>query len=33
MTANTDIGLYYSEVKEKAADKKDADNKESEATK
>lgn len=36
MTANTDIGLYYSEVKEKPADgKKDGENKdkESEATK
>jgi hypothetical protein len=34
MTANTDIGLYYSEVKEKPADNKtEGENKESEATK
>ena len=33
VTSNTDIGLYYSVVQETAAEKNDADNKESEATK
>lgn len=33
VTSNMDIGLYYQEVKEKAADNKTGDNKESEATK